>query len=174
MKIESLVVNLHQDHFQYLSLLHHIDKNSGIVDLQLIADISPDHQLMKVLLDIGTIDQTEPHTNIREETRMKEMDHQNSITVQIVTKEKLQNGLPMIIIITNTQIMTKDLVVQIMKEVLHRIEEVQQSTIVKMIDYAEVTSTVIHMQLISRETKDFPHIETTKDLDRQYVLDMKI
>ena len=70
--------------------------------------------------------------------------------------------------------MTKDLVVQIMKEVLHRIEEVQQSTIVKIIDCAEITTTLIHKLLISREIKDFPRIEMPKDLDRLYVLDMKM
>ena len=140
----------------------------------MIADISPDRQLMEALLDIGTIEKTRPHTSIREETRLNEMDHQKPLTVQIVTKEKLPNGLPMIIIITNTQIMTKDLVVQIMREVLQHIEEVHQSTIVRIMDYAEITTTVFHMPLISREIKDFPHIEITKDLDRLYVLDMKM
>ena len=167
-KIENLIVDLHQDLFQYLSRPHHLERNLGTVDLLLNVEMNHGLLQREVLSDIETTAPTENHTMITEKTLMKGIVYQE-LHITMKSMETILRGFPQVIReMKRAQAMTvENLDICNMKEEdQHHIEKVRMIIIEGMPECVEIT----RMSMITRVTEEIHQIEINNDLDLPYVI----
>lgn len=167
-KKENLIVDHHQDLFQYQNHPHHLERNSGIVGP--LYNVEMIHGLLQreALWDIRTIAPTGNHTMITDETLMKGMDPpERNITMKGM--ETMLQGIQIISQIKGTLTMTaKDLDLCNMKEEgPHRIE-VRVIIMMEIQECVDITLNPQHMQMIFIARKTIPLIEIDNDLNLLY------